>query len=100
MTIQEIKDFLHGSDSGFNYSGIQIKKVNNAIEIPDKQGKKIPDDYVLKVGINDYIPAVHSSNFPENGEIQPLTAAETIIAYLESINGSVNYSDCYNYFRY
>ena len=100
MTVQEIKNFLSDSGSGFYYSGIQIKKVNNAIEIRDEQGRKIPDDYVLKVGLNDYIPAVHSSFFPKNGEIQPLTAAETIIAYLESTTGSINYSNCYNYFRY
>lgn len=100
MTVQEIKDFLRGSDSGFYYSSIQIRKVGGAVEIRDEQGRKILDEYVLKVGINDYIPAVHSSYFPNNGEVQPLTAAETIIAYLESTNVVINYSDCNNYFRY
>ncbi len=100
MTVEQIKLFLQGSDSGFYYSGIQIKKAGGAIEIRDELGRKIPDNYLLKVGINDYIAAVHSSYFPENGIIQSLTAAETIIAYLESINTSINYSNCYNYFRY
>jgi len=100
MTVQEIKDFLRGSDSGFYYSGIQIRKTNGAVEIRDEQGRKIPNDYVLKVGINDYIPAVHSSFFPSNGEVQPLTAAETIITYLETTSNTINYSDCYNYFHY
>lgn len=100
MTVEEIKLFLQGSGSGFYYSGIQIRKTGGAIEISDRLGRKIPDDYVLKVGINDYIPAVHSSYFPNNGIVQTLTAAETIIAYLESNSSPVDFSTCYNYFRY
>lgn len=100
MTVQQIKTFLQSSGAGFYYSGIQIYKTNNTIEIRDEHGRKIPDDYVLQVGINDYIAAVHESYFPKDGEIQPLTAAETIIAYLQSINTSINYSSCYNYFKF
>jgi len=100
MTVQEIKDFLRGSGSGFYYSGIEIRKTGGAVEIRDKQGRKIPDEHVLKVAINDYIPAVHSTYFPNNGEVQLLTAAETIIAYLESTSDTIHYSDCNNYFRY
>jgi hypothetical protein len=100
MTVEQIKLFLQGSGSGFYYSGIQIRKVDGSIEIRDAQGRKIPNEYVLKVGINDYIPAVHPLYFPDNGMVQSLTAAETIIAYLEGNNAPIDFSSCYNYFRY
>jgi len=100
MTVAEIKEFLIGSESGFYYSGIIIRKSNNEIQISDLSNREIPDDIVLSVGINDYIPAVHEIYFPDNGVVQQLTAAETIIAYLQNINSQVNYANCNGYFRY
>lgn len=100
MSAAEIKQFLMGSESGFFYSGIIIRKIGDHIQIKDLQNREIPDDYILKVGINDYIPAVHNIYFPDNGTIQTLTAAETLIFYLENINSDVDYNDCNHYFRY
>jgi len=100
MSISEIKNFLIGSASGFYYSGIWIEQIGSEIQIKDLNGNIIPDNTVLSIGINDYIPAVHDSYFPTNGSTQSLTAAETIISYLENINGQVNYPNCDNYFRY
>lgn len=100
MPVRDIKAFLRRSGSGFYYSGVSINKVNGAIEIRDSNGHQIPDDYVLKVGVNDYIPAVHANYFPENGEIQALSAAETIIAFLKETNSAIDYSGCNSYFRY
>jgi 2',3'-cyclic-nucleotide 2'-phosphodiesterase (5'-nucleotidase family) len=98
MTISQIKEFLIGSGSGFYYSGITLNKVAGEIEIRDLQNKIIPNTSVLKVGINDYIPAVFPIYFPTNKEIQSLTAAETIIAYLESTSNTIDYSGYSNYF--
>ncbi|WP_346854233.1 bifunctional UDP-sugar hydrolase/5'-nucleotidase [uncultured Draconibacterium sp.] len=100
MTVEEIKNFLIGSGSGFYYTGIHIQKSGGQVIIKDTLDRIIPDDYVLKVGINDYIPAVHSLYFPENGEKQTLTAAETLVAYLQTVNTPIDFSSCYNYFRY
>ena len=100
MTVAEIKKFLIDSKSGFYYSGIILSKVDGKIQINDLHNRKIPDDYILKVGINDYIPAVNDWLFPENSVIQPLTAAETLIAYLKDINNEVDYPSCNRYFRY
>jgi hypothetical protein len=100
MTVEEIKNFLIGSGSGFYYSGIHIQKSAGEVIIKDTLDRIIPDDYVLKVGINDYIPAVHSLYFPENGERQTLTAAETLVAYLQTVSDPIDFSSCYNYFRY
>ena len=100
MTVAEIKQFLIGSKSGFYYSGLIIRKVGDNIQVNDLHDRKIPDDYILRIGINDYIPAVNSLYFPDNGIIQPLTAAETLIAYLENINSEVDYPDCNRYFRF
>lgn len=100
MSVTEIKNFLIGSESGFYYSGIQIEQIGNAIQIKDLNNNIIPDNTILSIGTNDYIPAVHENYFPSNGNIQLLTAAETIISYLENINGQVNYPNCDHYFRY
>lgn len=100
MSITEIKTFLKGSGSGFYYSGIQIERIGDDIQIKDSIGIIITDNTILSLGINDYIPAVHDTYFPTNGNIQSLTAAETIISYLVNVNSQVNYPNCDHYFRY
>ncbi len=100
MTVTEIKNFLIGSASGFYYSGVSIVKMGSDIIIKDLAGAIIPDNTVLTVGINDYIPAVYESYFPANGVLQTLSAAETLISYLENVNSEVNYPVCDRYFRY
>jgi 2',3'-cyclic-nucleotide 2'-phosphodiesterase (5'-nucleotidase family) len=100
MTVSEIKDFLIGSRSGFYYSGIQIEQNGNDVLVKDLNGMIIPDTTVLSLGTNDYIPAVYENYFPFTGSVQSLTAAETLISYLETINSQVNYPNCDHYFRY
>lgn len=100
MTVSEIKNFLEGSRSGFYYSGIQIVQIGNDIQIRDLNNNIIPDNTILTLGTNDYIPAVYDNYFPTNGNIQSLTAAETIIYYLENVNSVVSYPSCDHYFRY
>lgn len=100
MSITEIKTFLKGSGSGFYYSGIQIERIGDDIQIKDSIGIIITDNTILSLGINDYIPAVHDTYFPANGNIQSLTTAETIISYLVNVNSQVNYPNCDHYFRY
>lgn len=99
MTVGEIKRFLIGSGSGFYYSGIELKQIGQDIEVKNTNGETLQDDEILRIGINDYIPAVHDTYFPENGAVQSLTAAETIITYLEEINNQVDYTNCNRYFR-
>lgn len=100
MSVSEIKKFLVGSGSGFYYSGIQIEQKRDEIEIVNLNGKIIPDEVILSIGVNDYIPSVHEKYFPKKGEVQALTDAEIIISYLETINDQVNYSNSNHYFRY
>lgn len=100
MSVKEIKRFLVESGSGFYYSGIRIDKVNREVIIFDEEGNYLQDNEILRVGINDYIPAVHSTYFPEDGEIQPLTAAETIIKFIENSAADIDYTNCSRYFRY
>ncbi|PLX19086.1 MAG: hypothetical protein C0599_11375 [Salinivirgaceae bacterium] len=100
MTVSEIKSFLMGTQSWFCFSGIQIEQIDNNIQIYDLNGNIIPDNSVLSVGINDYIPAVYDSYFPATGNIQAFTTADAIISYLKTINNEVNYPDCNRYFRY
>ena len=100
MTVLDIKNFLAGTGSGFYYSGVQISQVGNNIEISDLNSNLLSDDTVLTLGTNDYIPAVHDNYFPTNGDIQSLTAAETLIDYLVNIDGTVDYPNCERYFRF
>lgn len=100
MSVSDIKNFLKGSRSGFYYSGIQIEQNGNDIQIKDLNDHVITDSTILTVGTNDYIPAVYENYFPLIGDIQPLTAAETVISYLENNNSQVNYPNCNHYFKY
>lgn len=100
MTVQEIKEFLIGSASGFYYSGISIEQDGQIIIIRDLGGNILADEILLTVGINDFIPTVHDSFFPDNGITQALTAAHTLMAYLENWNNQVDYENCNRYFRY
>lgn len=100
MTVAEIKNFLKGAGSGFYFSGINIEQNGNYIEIKDLNNNTIPDTTILTIGTNDYIPAVYEDYFPTNGKVQLLTAAETILSYLNNNNDQVNYPNCDHYFRY
>jgi 2',3'-cyclic-nucleotide 2'-phosphodiesterase (5'-nucleotidase family) len=100
MSIAEIKAFLIGSGSGFYYSGIRISQMGSEIQIMDLNDNILPDNTLLTVGVNDYLPAVHEEYFPAGGDTQSLTCAETIISYLVNINSEVNYSNCDHYFSY
>ena len=100
MTVGEIKAFLKGSGSGFYYAGVIFQKGNNDVIVKDLQGNIISDNTVLKVGVNDYVPAVFDMYFPTTSLVQPETDAETVIKYLKQTSKKINYSTSNNYFRY
>ena len=100
MTVEEIKTFLQESGSGFYYSGKQIEQVGNEVQIRDSNGMLLADEVDLSVGINDFIPAIFESYFPEDKMIIDQTTAETIITYLEENENQVNYPECSRFFRY
>lgn len=100
MKVSEIISFLKETRSGFYFSGIRIEQGGTEIRIKDLSGNILANDSELTVGMNDYLPAVHEAYFPENGKMQDLTSAESLIYYLENINKDVNYAYCDHYFRY
>jgi len=100
LSVSDIKAFLKGSGSGFYYSGLLIEQDANSVVIRDLENNILPNNTILKVGINDYIPAVYDSYFPTGGDVQPYTTAEAIIYFLENINDQVDYPDCGNFFNY
>jgi 5'-nucleotidase/UDP-sugar diphosphatase len=100
MSIAQVKNFLKNSESGFYYSGINIQNENGLLTIRNQIGVILDDNLIVKVAINDYIAAVHDSFFPEMGVIHKLTAAETLIYFLENIQSDIDYSDKNNYWRY
>jgi 5'-nucleotidase/UDP-sugar diphosphatase len=102
MTVLEIEDFLTESGSGFYYSGLILENSDGELFIRDTEGNLLEDNDVLSVGINDYIPAVYGNLFPESGETQELTAAETLTHYLLESSAEVYYPvcDCYFYYQF
>lgn len=100
MTVGELSYFLKYSGSGFYYTGLQIIQDGQDIEVRDSNGKLLNLYTHISVAINDYVPAVHSAYFPENCELQSMTAAESLIYYLQNINNTIDFSNCYSYFRF
>lgn len=100
MSVADIKNFLRGSRAGLYYSGVSIKIKNSDIEITDLNGNVIPDATVLKVGVNDYIPAVYDSYFPTTKIVSSQTDAATVISFLKEKNNRVNYAGSQNYFKF
>lgn len=100
MTVSQIKTFLKESKSGFYYAGPKIEQKGKNITFTNVKGEQIPDTTTLKVGLNDYIPAVHEDFFPNHGYVQNKTASETLISYLKSIQKPINYQGCKHYFKY
>ncbi len=100
MTVDEIKEFFVKSKAGLHVSGINLEWSGQNLIISDENGQELPGTTVLKVGMNDYIPAVYESYFPvEKADIKKLTTAESIIQYLETINSEVDYAGCERYFQ-
>ena len=100
MTVAEIKDFLRYTGQKYFFSGLQIEQQGTEVVLKDLNGNVLSDSQTLTVGTIDYIPAVHDSFFPSNGQVQPLNDAETVIHYLENYSQLVNYPNCDNHFRY
>ena len=63
-------------------------------------GNTLEDHISMTIGIPDYIPAIHDQYFTDDGNKQPLTAAESLIYSLENINSQVNYPDCNRFFKF
>lgn len=100
MTVDEIRNFFIETGAGFHVEGINLEWSGNNLIISDENGQILPGTEVLEVGMNDYIPAVYEAYFPlEKADIRSVTTAESIIAYLESMNKNVEYPECNNYFR-
>ncbi|HKL66697.1 MAG TPA: bifunctional UDP-sugar hydrolase/5'-nucleotidase [Bacteroidales bacterium] len=101
MTVSDIKDFLEGTGTGLYYSGVVIESdPGTGVIIKDQQGNILESDRVLSVAINDYIPNIHESYFPEPAEVYDITTAEAIISYLRNLSEPIDYPKCNRYFRY
>lgn len=100
MSVAEIKNFLRQTGDGFFYSGISLSTENGRIVARDLKGDVIPDETVLSVGMNDYIPARYDQHFPAQYEAKPFTTSEALINWLENNPEDIDYSDCTKYFRY
>ena len=101
QTAGEIKNFFRQTGAGLHVSGITFKQEGNDLVMFDENGNEISDEVELTIGINDYIPAVYDTYFSfDDADIQQLTTAETIIAYLKTIDATLDYENCNSFFRY
>lgn len=99
MSVQDIKIFLEQTATAVYYSGIVIDQEGQSIVIRDENNQVLPDNIVLKLAINDYIPAVYEAYFSSPTQ-WPFTTAEALIQFLESGDGIIDYSNKNNYFRF
>ncbi|MEQ9403364.1 MAG: bifunctional UDP-sugar hydrolase/5'-nucleotidase [Cyclobacteriaceae bacterium] len=101
MTAAEVKEFFISAGRGFYVSGITMVRSDDAIIMYDENGVEIDNATTLTIGINDFIPALYENYFPfANAEVRELTTAESLVQYLKTINSTVDYEGCNNYFRY
>lgn len=97
-SVAEIKEFLIGTGDGFHMSGITVNGECEGLCIYDAAGVELEDDVMLTLGMNDYIAAVYDSYFAlEDAEVRELTTAESILAYLKSYEGTIDYDGCNQY---
>ncbi|MEQ8580938.1 MAG: bifunctional UDP-sugar hydrolase/5'-nucleotidase [Marinoscillum sp.] len=100
MTAQEVSDFFTETRAGLHVSGVTFQQSGQNLTLY-LDGKAIPPEELVTIGINDYIPAVYDQYFPlEKAEIQGLTTAETIIEYLKTMNSTLDDEGCNQYFQY
>lgn len=100
LTVEEIKNFLKGSNLGVYYSGIILEQVNNSIVIKNLNNQLLDDTSSLTVGLNDYIPAVYDTYFTQTPTREPYTTAEIIINYLDHHSDPINYTQNNSYFKF
>ena len=99
MSVGDIKTFLIETRSAIYFSGIKIEQDGQTIDIRNEEGLLLNDDVILKLAINDYIPAVHDAYF-SSPTFWPLTTAEVLINYLEQSDGNLDFSGTNRYFRF
>lgn len=100
MTIGETKYFLKNSGQGLHYAGLSIEQSGNSIIFKDENGNVLSDNTSISIGINDFIPNVHSTYFTSTPTIKELSTAETIIEFLKNTPENINYTNYNNYFKY
>ncbi len=100
MTVGDLKNFLIETGAGFYYSGIKLIQDGNSIRFINNQDEALSDETIIKLGVNDYIPAVHDAYFTQTPEILEYTTAETIINYLNNNDNPIDFTGYTQYFRY
>jgi 5'-nucleotidase/UDP-sugar diphosphatase len=100
MSIGNFKKLLKESESGFYYAGLTIKQENNQIIITDSKGKQLTDEVTIKLGMNDYIAAVHHKYFPDKNHNFKTSSSAMLIEYLKNRKVAINHSGKKNYFKF
>lgn len=101
LTVDEIENFLASNSDGMYYSGVKITQEGQDVELRDLSGDLLPDEQQMKLGMNDYIPAVHNGFFDNySPDIQEYTTAELMMHFLMNTDATIDYTGCTNYFRY
>lgn len=99
-SVAELSEFLIESASGFHITGVTIEKDGQEL-LFKKDGQYLGNNDQVTIGINDYIPAVYDQYFSlDDADVKDMTTAETLIAYLTTINSTVNHEGCNHYFKY
>jgi len=94
-SVGELKQFLDETGLAISFTGLKIALENEQVVFRDSNDNLLPDNHMIMLGINDFIPALYDEYFPiEDAIVKPLTTAETIIDYLENNQPTVNFEGC------
>ena len=101
ITVGEIKTFLRETGLWIAYTGYDIQRSGDNILFTDDSGNEISDSEVIRLGVNDFIPALYEEYFSiDNAEIQTKTTAEQLIDYLTETQNTINFEGCDRRFAY
>ncbi len=94
-TVGEFERFFCETGSRFVFTGIEVNDTGSDFQIIGDDGAPLPDDQLLTLGVNDYIPAVYDGFFDvADADIRGYTTAEAIIGYLQEINSTIDFEGC------
>lgn len=95
LTVSEFKRFLVENNGEMAFSGIDLSFTGANYEFRDETGTLLDDSATIRLGMNDFIPALYDNFFSyEATDIKDVTTAETLIEYLDIIQNTVNFEGC------
>ncbi len=99
MTLDELESFLVSDIEGMHYTGINIQQEGTDLIFLDASDEILPDNFPMKVALNDYVATKYAEFLKPEREVLTLTMAEILMEYVDKVD-TVSFEGCSRYFRY